>query len=594
MTPKNLLTLSCIVLLTASAAFSFSQTVTYQESAEDFMNPDRGFYTPSEVLASQFEALTVEDLRRYRTQAYTPYQGNYTVRTSLVFRQYVLDAFVNTNTLSSNFLNGVAQDFLAARQAGVRLILRFSYTTTYKNPPYGDAPKARVLAHIAQLKPLLQQNSDVIAVVQSGFIGTWGEQYYTDYFGDASKNGKLTDQNWQDRLEVLNALLDAVPANRMIQVRYPQMKQKLVYGIHSSVTSAPLSASQAFKATSIARIGFHNDCFLSAPDDTGTYWDYGTTSTSASDQTVPLKQYAANDSKYIAVGGETCSDAFSPQNDCSGITLTEMDELNYSFLNADYNNAVNNDWQTQGCMEQIKKRLGYRFVMKNGTFPATVAAGGNLSFVLEIQNIGFTAPFNERALELILRNNATNQEYKLPISGTNSDARFWLPGSVIRLNPSLTLPSAIPVGAYSLLLQLVDKSGKGELANRPEYSIRMANENTWEATTGYNRLGHTLNVTVSTNVQFPAAQALLNLSKVYPNPARGSINIEYTTESASKEVFFEVSTVSGALVFRKKSKVKSLGSQMETLDLLHLNAGTYLLKIKSGSSTASQLLSIIK
>lgn len=593
MTPKNLLTLSCILLLTATTPFSFGQTVTYQESSEDFMNPDRGFYTPSEVLASQFEALNVEDLRRYRTQAYTPYQGNYTVRTSLVFRHYVLDAFVNTNTLSSNFLHGVAQDFLAARQAGVRLILRFSYTTTYKNPPYGDAPKARVLAHIAQLKPLLQQNSDVIAVVQSGFIGTWGEQYYTDHFGDASKNGKLTDQNWTDRLEVLNALLDAVPANRMIQVRYPQMKQKLVYGIHAPVISPVLNEDQAFKTTSIARIGFHNDCFLSAPDDTGTYWDYGTTSTSASDQTVHLKQYAANDSKYIAVGGETCSDAFSPQNDCSGITLTEMDELNYSFLNADYNNAVNNDWQTQGCMEAIKRWLGYRFVMRSGTFPATVATGQKLSFVLEIQNVGFTAPFNERALELILRNTTNNQEYKIPITGPNSDARFWSQAPIIQLNPSLVLPSTIPTGTYSLLLHLVDKSGTGALANRPEYSIRMANENTWEATTGYNRLNHTLNVTVSTNVQFPASKSSL-VSKVYPNPTSGLINIEYHTESASREVFFEVSTASGTLVFQKKSKAKGLGNQVETLDLSHLNAGIYILKVKSGSTTASQLFSIIK
>lgn len=495
MIPQNFLALSRLLLLVTSACFSCGQNINYLESSEDFMNPDRGFYTPSQVSASQFVALSVADLRRYRTQPYAPYQANYQVRTSLIFRHYVLDAFVNTDSLSTNFLDGLKQDFAAAREAGVRLILRFSYTTTYKTPPYGDAPKARVLAHIRQLKPILQQNGDVIAVVQSGFIGIWGEQYYTDYFGDASRNDRLTDQNWRDRIEVLNALLDAVPSYRMIQVRYPQMKQKLVYGIGAAVTSPAIDATQAFKATAIARVGFHNDCFLSARDDQGTYWDYGSSNTSASDQTPSLKPYFAKDSKYVAVGGETCDDSFSPQNDCSGIALTDMDELNYSFLNSDYNNAVNNDWQTQGCMEEIKKRLGYRFVMKNGNFPATVAAGGSLSFVLEIQNVGFTAPFNERVLELVLRSTTTQQEYKLPISGANSDSRFWLPGAAIRLNPSLALPSAVPRGTYSLLLRLVDKSGNGQLANRPEYSVRMANEGTWEENTGYNQLGRTLNVT---------------------------------------------------------------------------------------------------
>ena len=65
-------------------------------------------------------------------------------------------------------------------------------------PPYGDAPKNIVLNHIAQLKPLLQDNADVIACMQMGFIGTWGENYYSDYFGDPSSNGKgkLIDKNW--------------------------------------------------------------------------------------------------------------------------------------------------------------------------------------------------------------------------------------------------------------------------------------------------------------------------------------------------------------------------------------------------------------
>ena len=118
--------------------------------------------------------------------------------------------------------------------------MRFCYTVANSGscpegficPKYGDAPKNIVLNQIAQLKPLLQDNADVIACLQMGFIGTWGENYYSDYFGDPSSNGKgkLTDKNWSDKNEVLKALLDALPQSRMIQVRTPQMKQRYVYG----------------------------------------------------------------------------------------------------------------------------------------------------------------------------------------------------------------------------------------------------------------------------------------------------------------------------------------------------------------------------
>ncbi len=123
---------------------------------------------------------------------------------------------------------------------------------------------------------MLQKNADVITVMQEGFIGIWGENYFTDYFGDASTNGigKITDSGWNLRNEFLKRLLEALPKDRMIQVRTPQIKQKFVYGASAKTTSAPLDLSQAYNETDIARLGFHNDCFLSGADDYGTYYDY--------------------------------------------------------------------------------------------------------------------------------------------------------------------------------------------------------------------------------------------------------------------------------------------------------------------------------
>ena len=478
-----------------------AQTVSYSASSQDIVNPDRGFYFPIYPSGEMgnFTPLNAADLADKRQNFFSPGGGaGYQIRTGLFFRYYILDN--STDNLGS-FPSQLQQDFDAVRQAGGRLIIRFAYTITPNTscgqaacPPYGDAPKARVLSHIAQLAPVLQTNEDVISVVQNGFIGVWGEQYYTDYFGDASQSPyKLFDNNWQDRIDVLSALLDAVPTNRIVQVRYPQMKQKYVYGINAPVTSLPMTAAQAHDGSDIARLGFHNDCFLSSPDDFGTYYDYGTSATSSSSQTAILKPYFGADAKYNAAGGETCGDGYSPQNDCSGMAVSDMATLHYSYLNAAYNNDVNNDWVTGNCMDEIKQKLGYRLVMLNGTYPATASAGTNISFTLNLENVGFAAPYNERELELVLRNTSTQSDYKVNINGTNTDTRFWHTGTVT-MTANAMLPATLPTGTYDLFLHILDPSNNNAIANRPEYSIQLANTGTWEASTGFNRLNHTLTV----------------------------------------------------------------------------------------------------
>ena len=170
-----------------------------------------------------------------------------------------------------------------------------------------------------------------------------------------------------------------------------------------------------------------------------------------------------------------------------------MEYLHYSFLNSAYNTAVNNDWQTGGCMSEIKKRLGYRFVMRNGTYPTVAAAGSLVNFTLNFENVGFAAPFNERVLQMVLRHAVTNQEYKLTINGTHADVRFWHRGN-ISLEGSFHLPTNMPSGDYELWLHILDPANNNTIADRPAYSIRLANTNTWESGSGYNDLNHTLSV----------------------------------------------------------------------------------------------------
>jgi len=461
------------------------------------VNPERGFYRASRVASNDYKVLSVDTLRNYREETFSR-GASYSSYNSLLFRYFILEDFTDKQ-ISQDYLDAMQMDFDAAREAGVKLIPRFAYTLSPRPgdcpegsfcPPYGDAPKEIVLQHIEQVAPLLSANVDVIFTIQMGFIGIWGEQYYTDYFGDASSNaeqGKLTDENWEDRIEVLEALLDATPKELMVQVRYPQIKQRAVYGIEVKTTADPLTKEEAFSGSYKARIGIHNDCLFASEDDYGTYKDYGNSATPARQDIETIKSYFAEDSKWVVIGGETCSDGYSPENDCApgGMADEDLRLLHYTYLNADYNNEVNNDWVDGGCMDNIKKNLGYRLVLNRAMIPENISISEGFDIELDLSNVGYASPVKERPVFLILRKISGHQEVRLQL---DTDIRFWT--NLINHKQSFDLPDGLAAGKYSVHLFLPDASQS--IADRPEYAIRLANEDMWDKETGYNDLNFTL------------------------------------------------------------------------------------------------------
>lgn len=496
---RLVLIIACI--LVANLSQSQEQHHIYEENVEDILNPERGFYIPTGTKASNFQPLVVAQLRRYRDSCQQLIGASYCVNVSLIYRAYELDSY-RQSPISISFLSNLEKDFRAVREAGLKLILRFAYTNTAKGgdckdeykicPPYGDAPRQIVLLHIQQLQSVLRRNADIIAVMQEGFIGIWGENYFTDYFGDASTNGLgvISDSSWHHRNEVLLALLRALPNSRMVQVRTPQIKQKAVYGARAPVNSKFLTKQDAFSDLPIARIGFHNDCFLSTADDYGTYYDYGSSAQPRKPANDVLRRYIEEDTKFTVVGGETCDDAFSPQNDCAplGHAEDELRRMHYSYLNAGYNTAVNNDWDSAGCMTTIRRNLGYRFVLRSATFALVANRGEKMMMKLMLENTGYAAPFNPRPMFLVLRNKQSGAIYALPF---NQNIRSLFTG-LHKLEKEVNISMNMPKGSYELLLSMPDESAA--LAKRPEYSIRLANKETWEEKTGYNNLHHIIQI----------------------------------------------------------------------------------------------------
>ncbi len=507
---KRILWMTMLILM-SHLLYAQTTTVPYMPNDdENIVNPDRGFYFPIYPPAEMgnFTPMTPTDLANKRQNLFDPLGGaEYQIRTGLFYRYYVLDRNADANAVADFAESSMQQDFDALRQAGGRLIVRFAYTIG-KRPecpgvlpcsPYGDAPPATVTAHIRALEQVLKNNEDVIAAVQIGFIGVWGEQYYTDYFGDASKPPyMLSATNWTNRNQVVSELLDAVPTSRMVQIRYPQMKQKFFSGATAPVTQTAINqvamtAAEAYTGTDKARLGLHNDCFLVDATDSGTYIDYGPNSIGGIAAANILKPYAMNEGKYTAVGGETCyppNGELNFYNSCEN-AKKDMEELHFSYLNASYYNPINNQWKNT-CMPEIKRKLGYRFVMQNGTYPNTASAGSTIPITLNVLNEGYAAPYNERELWLVFRGPSGTKKAK--INGANVDTRHWYSGNVATVNANVTVPADLSNGNYELLLHILDPSSGGRIADRSEYSIQLANTGTWEATTGFNKLNHTITI----------------------------------------------------------------------------------------------------
>ena len=430
------------------------ETYQFTEDLTDFPNPERGLYLHSKWQMTEGGAsnLSREQLQAARANGMT-----------LVFRLYDLREFL-ISPLSISVLETLEADFQTFRSLGMKIILRFRYSSS-STAPYGDAPPDQVYSHLNQLAPILQRNEDVIFAVQAGFIGAWGEWYYTDHWGD---RGTWLDADRANRLSLVNALLDAVPATRSVQLRTPHYRTAL-FGV----------AHHCHDGSRLSRIGHHNDCFLANRTDYGTYRD-------ASREYPWLSQ----DTRCTPMGGETCNvDTETNRTSCA-TALDEMARFHWTYLNAGYRQEVLDIWRQEGCMPEVKRRLGYRLLLRTATLPARASAGSTVSINLTVENVGFAAPSNIRRPRLILK--ARDRDETWAVS-TQHDIRHWLPeDDLITLSFDVRLPDELTIGTYDWFMALPDASAS--LAGDPRYAIRLANQDVWHDDSGWNSLAVVLTV----------------------------------------------------------------------------------------------------
>jgi hypothetical protein len=163
-------------------------------------------------------------------------------------------------------------------------------------------------------------------------------------------------------------------------------------------------------------------------------------------------------------------------------SLKDMEDYHWTYLNSGYNGKVLGRWRTDGCMDEIERRLGYRLSLSDIYHTPAAVAGEDYKVVLKIKNTGFAAPMNGRAVELVL---VDGKGKKTVLECKDIDPRYWFAGETATIEKTISIP-ADATGACTLYLNLPDP--KPTLHDNPLFSIRLANENVWNEETGYNKL----------------------------------------------------------------------------------------------------------
>lgn len=432
-----------MVILASAVTALHAVDVTFQEDDRIFPKPESGFYL-YQNLAALTDAVTTMRERHL----------------TLIGGKIFLEPYRTTPELPASYLDKLQEGFETAQAAGVKVMVRVSYG--HRGPggdyqTYEDPDLDIIRGHMDQLAPLFARNADRIAFFEAGFLGPWGEWHTTQ----AAKTPEV-------RRALFEYLLECTPKDRMVVVRYPALKQSLFQTIE------PLTAVEAYDGSHRARTGHHNDCFLSSPNDMGTYNREGLT--------MPQElAYLETDTLHTLFGGESCAlhPRSLPEN-----ALAEMERLHLSYLNSAYHPEVLQRWNALDVMDTIKKRMGARIVLETVTLPNKGTAGEAVALAFTLTNHGFAALYNARPVHLVLRDAEGTECARFPLADT--DPRAWKPGVCTRFAAQVTLPQDLPAADYTWHLALPDASDR--LAKDARFSVRLANRNVWDATTGENRL----------------------------------------------------------------------------------------------------------
>ncbi len=294
-------------------------------------------------------------------------------------------------------------------------------------------------------------NDPRVAFVQMGMIGKWGEHHTPDVSPELQK--------------LMGVAFTTAFKNKLVMVRHPWDFRAYRFGVYWDSFA---HVEQDYHADGILKLG---DRWQTAAIGGETAFDWG------------LSKEQPGDNPE-----DTLSD---PLHRNYLINLIRQLHCNHLAWISDYDRK--NQAARDGA-EEVQKAFGYRFVLDEVRYPASVLPGAPFEVVFGVRNTGSTPFYYPWAVQLSLLNETT----KKPVwkaNFQNLDIRRWLPGdfwlspaqhyavppSVNRVQGRFTAPQNLPKGRYTMALAICDPAG-----NLP--STRFATANYFAG--GYHPIGY--------------------------------------------------------------------------------------------------------
>src|SRR5215217_1051919 len=414
------------------------------------------------------------------------------------------------HTSTSPVLKEYAQLLEGYRAAGVKVLFRPRYDT-----PSGSAPATecgvfhantieRQENHIRAVAAMLAEYKDVVAFIQAGYLGRWGEWNTDEHPGTAPF---LYDYPTRERI------IDYVLA----QYELKEIEQDVEL-------RRPVFAKEVLDRNPDAKVGLHSDCYLLNDSHGGTYSDFTLEDGSSGSEknfgdVEKAEAYAQWLTANASFGGETCPhivDEVEIKDELWRDCATMVDEtaaMHMSYLNGDYAEGAVDHWRVNGCLDNLLEKLGYRFVVTRVEYPETVSAGDTFSVAVDVVNTGWARLHKPRIAKLVLRNVAPPDPDKEVYVLDGGKVETWEPGWEPGDEPnqlSITEQEAPSTpGKYSARLWIPDpdlqdndpdevleaQGGQGDLPKATiNYAVKLATlrddgTNVFDQATGENDLG---------------------------------------------------------------------------------------------------------
>lgn len=335
-----------------------------------------------------------------------------------------------TSAIDAGWLTTLQTRFNSVRAAGMKCRVWFYYDDSNGG---NDATSTQIIAHIAQLKPILRTNADIIPVAYAGFVGAYGE-WWGSQAGNTCGFQSVVDCATANprKVAIKNALLDAYHPQTLIMFRYAD-DLKMMY-------PTAITASQMSNGTAQSRIGAHNDCPLSGGNDTGTYGSAAGTGTSVA----TLQAYTTEVGKYVAYIGEIANNCQTPQRLTCAEARADFSRWNWSMLkNTPVDSSSSNwwnQWAAEGCTNEIINTLGYRLILNGISHQSTANRGDSITASVTLRNVGWARVLQPRKIQLVLTNGGNTI-----VCNSRADLRNLPPQA--STNSTITIPCLIPGGA---------------------------------------------------------------------------------------------------------------------------------------------------